>query len=67
MISDDMVRMVRESIKEFHKEYNGCCNCKYQPEPMQMCEWGKRRQRVELICSGWEKKDGRFNQQAGGD
>lgn len=48
-------------------EYNGCRNCRNQPEPMKMCEWGKKRQRVELICSRWEKKDGRFNQQTVGD
>ncbi len=53
MISDGMVR----GLKEFFKEYNGCRNCRHQPDTMQMCEWGKKRQRVELICSGWEKKD----------
>ena len=52
-MSDGMVR----GLKDFFKEYNGCRNCRHQPEPMQMCEWGKKRQRVELICSGWEKKD----------
>lgn len=57
MISDGMVR----GLKEYFKEYEGCRNCKHQPQPMQMCEWGKRRQCVELICSGWEKKDGRLN------
>ena len=61
MICDGMVR----GLKEYFKEYNGCRNCRHQPEPMQMCEWGKNRQCVELICSGWEKKDGRFNQQTG--
>ena len=53
MTSDGMVR----GLKEYFKEYKGCRNCKHQPQPMQMCEWGKKRQRVELICSGWEKKD----------
>ena len=53
MMSDGMVR----GLKEFFKEYSGCRNCRHQPEPMQMCEWGKKRQRVELICGGWEKKD----------
>lgn len=57
---DDLISrqkgMVRE-LKEYFKEYKGCRNCKYQPEPLQMCEWGKRRQCVELICSGWGKKD----------
>lgn len=54
MISDGMVR----GLKEYFKEYKGCRNCKHRPEPLQMCECGKKRQRVELICSGWEKKDG---------
>lgn len=54
MISDGMVR----GLKEYFKEYRGCRNCKHQPQPMQMCEWGKKRQRVEPICSGWEKKNG---------
>ena len=58
MISDGMVR----GLKEFFKEYEGCRNCRHQPEPMQMCQWGKKRQRVEPICSGWEKKDERSNQ-----
>ena len=53
MICDGMVR----GLKEYFKEYNGCRNCRHQPEPMQMCEWGKKRQCVELICSRWEKKD----------
>lgn len=43
--------------KEYFKDYNGCRNCKHQPEPLQMCEWGKRRTYVELICSGWEKRE----------
>lgn len=53
MISDGMER----GLKEFIKEYDGCRNCRHQPGPMQMCEWGKKRQCAELICSGWEKKD----------
>lgn len=63
MIADGMVR----GLKEYFKEYNGCRNCKHQPQPMQMCEWGKKRQYVELICSGWEKKNGRHYQQTNGD
>ena len=52
MISDGMVR----GLKEYFKEYQGCKNCKHQPEPMRMCELGKRRDYVELICSGWERR-----------
>ena len=54
MISDGMVM----GHKELFKNYKVCRNSKDQPEPMQMCEWGKHRKCVELICSGWEKKDG---------
>ena len=43
-------------LKEYFKEYKGCRNCKHQPQPMLMCEWGKHRKRVELICSGWERR-----------
>lgn len=42
-------------LNKFLKDYKGCKNCKHQPEPLQMCEWGKHRKRVELICSGWER------------
>lgn len=45
-----------EVLKEFYKDYRGCRNCKYQPEPMQMCDWGKHKPVVELICSGWERR-----------
>lgn len=57
LISDGMVR----SLREYFKEYKGCKNCKHQPEPLQMCDYGKHRQYVELICRGWEKKDERLN------
>lgn len=39
-----------------YEEYAGCRNCKHQPKPLRMCEWGKRRNTVEPICSGWELK-----------
>ena len=39
-----------------YKKYAGCKNCEHQPEPLRMCEWGKRRNTVEPICSGWELK-----------
>ena len=52
--ADGMIR----GVKDFFKDYNGCRNCKHQPQPMQMCDYGKRRNRVELICSGWERKGG---------
>lgn len=54
MISDGMIR----GLKEYFKKYKGCRNCKYQPEPLQMCFYGKTRQHVELICGKWEERDG---------
>lgn len=54
MISEGMVH----ELKERMKEYGGCRNCRFQPEPLQMCEWGKRRTCVEPICSRWERKNG---------
>ena len=50
------VDAMAEGLKEYFKDYNGCRNCKFQPEPMQMCEWRKHRTVVELICSGWERR-----------
>ena len=45
-----------KGLKDFFKNYKGCRNCKHQPEPLQMCAWGKQRTIVELICSGWEER-----------
>ena len=53
-IADGMIR----GMKDFFKDYKGCRNCRHQPEPLTMCDYGKRRTRVELICIGWEPKDG---------
>ena len=44
------------------EEYKGCRNCKYQPEPMQTCDWIKHQKEVYIICPMWElkkDKDGR--------
>lgn len=38
------------------KDYEGCRNCKYQPEPLRMCEYGENRDFLEIVCSKWEKK-----------
>ena len=37
-----------------YADYQGCRNCEYQPEPLRMCAWGERRDRVEPICTGWK-------------
>ena len=40
------------------EEYKGCRNCKYQPEPMQTCDWIKHQKEVYRVCPMWElKKD----------
>ena len=57
MIADGIVR----GVKDFFKDYKGCRNCKHQPEPLTMCDYGKRKTYVELICTGWERKDGEQN------
>lgn len=39
--------------------YKGCSNCKYQIEPLRMCEWAESGGdgAVHLICPKWVKKD----------
>ena len=41
--------------------YKGCRNCKYQIEPMRMCEWAERKEDTSLhfICPRWEKREKR--------
>ncbi len=38
--------------------YKGCRNCKFQIEPLRMCEWAERGGdgRLHFICPKWEKK-----------
>lgn len=62
MITDGDLRNVFEYMDKYFmdkyfSDYEGCRNCRHQPQPMQMCEWGKKRDHIELICSGWEKKE----------
>ena len=38
------------------EEYKGCRNCKYQPEPMQTCDWIKHQKEVYRVCPMWELK-----------
>lgn len=38
------------------KGYQGCKNCKYQPEPMRMCDWMEKQTMVHIICPRWELK-----------
>jgi hypothetical protein len=51
------VREISERLKKDFSDYKGCANCRHQPEPLRMCKWGEKWQCVELICSGWEKKE----------
>ena len=39
------------------EEYKGCRNCKYQPEPMQTCDWIKHQKEVYRVCPMWELKE----------
>ena len=51
-----MIEIHERYYPDEYKEYAGCKNCEHQPEPLRMCEWGKRRNTVEPICSGWKLK-----------
>ena len=43
------------------EEYKGCRNCKYQPEPMQTCDWIKHQKEVYRVCPMWELKENKGN------
>lgn len=51
-----MIEILGRYYTDEYEEYAGCRNCKHQPKSLSMCEWGKRRNIVEPICSGWELK-----------
>ena len=53
MISEGMAK----AVKDFYADYQGCRNCRFQPEPLRMCKWGERRKYVEIICSRWRRRD----------
>lgn len=55
--------MTNEEIRQKAIAYEGCRNCKYQPEPMQMCDWMKHETIVYMICPRWEKKENRDDEQ----
>ena len=42
---------------EKYEENKGCRNCKYQPEPLQTCEWLKNQKTFYTICPMWELKE----------
>ena len=42
---------------DYTEEYKGCRNCKYQPEPMQTCDWIKHKNEVYIVCPMWEMKE----------
>lgn len=46
-----------EYMDEHFSNYKGCVNCKHQPEPLRMCDWGEKRDHIELICSRWEERN----------
>lgn len=39
------------------KDYQGCRNCKHQPEPLQTCDWLKMQKSVVIICPKWELRE----------
>ena len=50
---------VRKEVEYMNttEEYKGCRNCKYQPEPMQTCDWIKHQKEVYRVCPMWELKE----------
>ena len=40
-----------------NEEYKGCRNCKYQPEPLQNCDWIKHQKEIYRVCPMWELKE----------
>lgn len=48
--------------EEFIKDigYEACRNCKYQIEPLRMCEWAEKGGdgKIHILCPRWEKKGG---------
>jgi hypothetical protein len=41
-------------------EYEGCRNCKYQIEPLRMCQWAEQGGdgHIHFICPKWDKVEG---------
>lgn len=42
------------------EEYKGCRNCKYQPEPLQTCDWLKHQKKFYIVCPMWELKESKM-------
>lgn len=42
-----------------NEEYKGCRNCKYQPAPLQTCDWLKHQKKFYRVCPMWELKKSR--------
>lgn len=42
-------------MDDIFKNYHGCRNCKYQPAPLIMCDWGYNSDTVQIICKRWEE------------
>lgn len=38
-------------------KYQGCTNCKFQPAPLQACNWLKVQTVYHTICPKWEPKN----------
>ena len=48
-------------VMDSTEEYKGCRNCKYQPEPMQTCDWIKHQKEVYRVCPMLELKENKGN------
>ena len=56
-VSDDVCEKDKDGgVMYSTEEYKGCRNCKYQPEPMQTCDWIKHQKEVYRVCPMWELK-----------
>ena len=51
-----MIKINEFYYPDEYKDYQGCRNCKHQPEPLRMCEYGENREVVEPICTRWERR-----------
>ena len=53
------IKTANKIIDEIYKDYQGCRNCKHQPEPLRMCEWGEKGNDLIIYpyCPMWDKKE----------
>lgn len=44
-------------MRTLDEEYDGCRTCKYQPEPLQTCDWIKHQKEIYRLCPMWELRE----------